>query len=148
MWASLRLVNSVELEPHETHRTGRIVAAVERCQRVGYEVQGEERADAQCEMLADRKIADSAGGNLAHAIGGPLLDVRQLSILGWLSAPEQRPSRMPDRRFSGQRIVIVAPAGLAAPGQRSGQLPPRRNFIRPERARRPALLVDARLELL
>src|SRR4029078_6027758 len=52
------------------------------------------------------------------------------------------------RRFNDISVAVVMLDSLSAPRQRRGSLPAQRNLIRPQRARRPALLVHARLELL
>src|SRR4051794_5996154 len=87
----------VEPEPYESHRSDRIVPAVTWRQRVRHEVDREQPAGAERQMLGKLEIAQRAQRDLADAISGPILDVRALAILDHLAAPEDRPSRMLDR---------------------------------------------------
>src|SRR4051794_31269724 len=98
-------------------------------------------------MVGDLEVAECAERHLADAIGRAILHVGELTVLGHLAASECRPAAMLERRFGRDRIVGVAVCDLASPGECSGELPARRNLARVERAGRPTLLVDSRLEL-
>ena len=77
-----------------------------------------------------------------------LLGIEQLTVLGDFAAAENGPGTMLQRGFGDIGVVLVPVGRLAAPGERPGQLPARRDFTGVKRAGRPALLVDARLQLL
>src|SRR5437870_4466687 len=99
-------------------------------------------------MLGYPEIAYRAERHLADAIGrSVLLRVEQLPVLGNLAAAKYGPPGMLDRGLRDKGVVLVVLDRLASPRERSGELPPRRDFAGIERARRPTLLVDARLEL-
>src|SRR5258708_31233331 len=98
-------------------------------------------------MLGDAEITNRPKRNLADADRGPSLNVEQLAIVGDPAASEGRPAGMLERGFGSDRIVIVTMEDLAPPGERTRQLPARRDLARIERTCRPALLVHARLEL-
>src|SRR5258705_1595163 len=122
--------------------------AVERRDRVRHEIQREQPPCAKRQMLGDVKVAHRAKRQLADAIGRPLLDVGKLAVLRHFSEPEQGPAGMLHRRFADVGVIVVAVRALAAPRERSRELPPRCNLTRVERAWRPAFLVDPRFELL
>src|SRR5215213_428329 len=149
MWARHCLVKSVELEAQETHRPGRIAAAVPGRQPVGDEIDRQQPAEAERQMLSDAEVADRAGRNLADAEGRAVIErVDQLAVLRHLAAAEQGPAAVLERSLERDRIVAVAFDRLAAPRQRAGELPTWSDLAGIKRAGRPAGLVDARLELL
>src|SRR5690348_15784328 len=99
-------------------------------------------------MPGDREVADRAERDLADVEGGAVLDVGELAVFGHLAAPEQCPLRVAQRPFERHAVVAMALRAFAAPGERRGGMPAGRDIVGPQRARRPALLVDAGLELL
>src|SRR4051812_38125288 len=98
-------------------------------------------------MLGDAEVADGAERDLADS-KRRTFRLQQLAVLGDLAASEHRPAAMLHRRLGDISIVVVVLDDLAAPGERARELPAGSNFSRVKRARRPALLVDSRLELL
>src|SRR5690349_2308596 len=104
-------------------------------------------------MLCDLEVANRAERDLADLERVTMLVlVEQLAVLGYLAATEQRPAAMLDRRFGNKGVVlppfVMMLDRLAPPGERRRQPDVRRDLLRPQRARRPAALVDARLQQL
>src|SRR5687768_8628678 len=107
-------------------------------------------------MVREPEIAHRAGGDLADAERRAVLlpfELDELAILGDFAAPEDGPRTVLDRPFDGKSVVVeplavVVLDRLTAPGEGAGELPPGSDLAGVERARRPAGLVDPRLELL
>src|SRR6478609_2553699 len=128
MWVDGPLVKSVELEPYEGHCAGRIVAAVERCEPVRNEVEREQSAGAERQMLGDAEVAHDADRELPNTIGRSVLDIaEQLAIFRDLAAAEDGPGPVLQGRFGDEGVVAEGLAmpvdGLPTPCERSGELP-------------------------
>ena len=92
MWVDAPASQSVELQPHEAHRADRIVAAVVRCEPVRNEIEREQSAGAERQMLGDAEVAHDAERDLADTIGrSVLLIAEQFAIFRDLAPAEDGP---------------------------------------------------------
>src|SRR5215218_7095399 len=102
--------------------------AVERRKPVWNEVQGGQSAGAHRQMRGDAEVPDRSQRHLADPVcGSVFVYVQQLAVLRDFAAPEYGPGTMfhgslRDERIVAKRLAMVVDR-LAAPRQRSGQLP-------------------------
>src|SRR5690242_16835005 len=72
----------------------------------------------------------------------------ELPVFRDLATPENRPISMLQGPFGCERVILVMLNRLSAPRERPSKFPVRRQLTSIEEARRPALLVHTRLQLL
>src|SRR5438270_4068244 len=98
-------------------------------------------------MVADPEISHGTDGKLADLVCGFVPSLNQFAVLGRLAAAKDGPFLMAHRRLDDIGIVVMAVGAPAPPRQRPGEPPPGHDLACIKEARRPAGLVDTRLEL-